>query len=120
MKIKRLAAALFALMLLMAQTALADGDAVVDDFIARMVIEADGSLSVEETITYSVTDSINGFTRDIDPSFGSGYSNFSAARIIDGGEIAMQYDESAVRGDEGVYYAEQQSNGLVRYYMFVP
>lgn len=121
MKMKRLAAALLTfIMLLIAQTALAGGDAIVDDFTARMVIGIDGSLSVEETITYSVTDSINGFTRDIDPSFGSGYSDFSAARIIDGSEIAMRYDESAARGDEGVYYAEQQDNGLVRYYMFVP
>ena len=121
MKMKRLAAALLTfIMLLIAQTALAGGDAIVDDFTARMVIGIDGSLSVEETITYSVTDSINGFTRDIDPSFGSGYSDFSATRIIDGSEIAMRYDESAARGDEGVYYAEQQDNGLVRYYMFVP
>lgn len=121
LKMKRLAAALLTfIMLLIAQTALAGGDAIVDDFTARMVIGIDGSLSVEETITYSVTDSINGFTRDIDPSFGSGYFDFSAARIIDGSEIAMRYDESAARGDEGVYYAEQQDNGLVRYYMFVP
>ena len=106
LKMKRLAAALLTfIMLLIAQTALAGGDAIVDDFTARMVIGIDGSMSVEETITYSVTDSINGFTRDIDPSFGSGYSDFSAARIIDGSEIAMRYDESAARGDEGVYYA---------------
>ena len=59
LKMKRLAAALLTfIMLLIAQTALAGGDAIVDDFTARMVIGIDGSLSVEETITYSVTDSI--------------------------------------------------------------
>lgn len=120
LKINRFFALCAALMLLIMPVARADGDAIVDDFSTCIVIEADGSLSVEETLTYSVTDSINGFTRDVDPSFGSGYSDFSAARIIDGREIAMQYDESAQKGDAGVYYAEQRDNGLVRYYMFAP
>lgn len=97
--------------------ALADSDAFISAFDMDAVISRTGALEVTEKVTYNVTDNINGFTRDIDPSFGTGISDFTAA-YADGG--TLEYDASAQKGDTGVYKSEQLSGGLVRYYIFAP
>ena len=121
-QVRRLATLVMALavMLMTASMARAAGDATADNFDMHITVNADGSMMFEEHITYTTTDRINGFTRDVDPSFGSGCSDFMASRVIDGAEQPLTYDTSAQKGDEGVYYGENLSNGLVRYYMFVP
>lgn len=118
---KRFAAALMALVLLMAcHTALAGSDAYVSDFRADIVVRADGALEVQELLTYQVEDHINGFTRDIDPTIGTGVTGFGAALSTAQGDLEFVYDGGALKGDAGVYYAENLDNGLIRYYIFLP
>ena len=118
---KRFAAALIALVLLMAcQTALAGSDAYVSDFRTDIVVRADGALEVQELLTYQVQDHINGFTRDIDPTIGTGMTGFGAALSTTLGDREFVYDGGALKGDAGVYYGEYLDNGLIRYYVFLP
>ena len=123
-QVKRLAtlivAVALAVIMMTASVALADGDATADNFDMYVTVNADGSMTFEEHIMYTATDKINGFTRDVDPSFGSGCSDLEAAQVVDGVEQPLTYDTTAQKGDQGVYYGENMSNGLIRYYMFVP
>lgn len=118
---KRLAAAMLAaLLMLICAAAAADSDADVLSFDVRAVVTREGALNVTETLKYRVTDDINGFTRDIDPSFGTGVEGFSAAIARPEGELELVHDPDARRGDSGVYSFEQRNGGMLRYYIYSP
>lgn len=115
-----LAAVALALAALMACGAAgADGDAEVENFEAEVVVTRDGALEFTERLTYYVTDGINGFTRDLDPSFGSGIADFGV-RLLGAADGEFSLDEGAREGDSGVFYSERLDNGLVRYYIYLP
>ena len=65
--------------LMICGVASAGDDATVERFNAEVVVTRDGALEFTETLTYYVSDDINGFTRDIDPSFGSGIEDFGVS-----------------------------------------
>ena len=104
--------------LMICGVASAGDDATVERFNAEVVVTRDGALEFTETLTYYVSDDINGFTRDIDPSFGSGIEDFGVKFVDSGEEFA--YNADARNGDSGVFDSVRLSNGLERYYVYLP
>ena len=103
--------------------ALAASDARITDFDAYIEVAEDGSLNICEVIAYYVTDTINGFTRDIDEGQGhrARHEDFSVALLDDNGnEMPLSYDANARKGDDMVYEGGYTDNGLYRYRVYLP
>lgn len=115
------------LLCIFSTTGLADGSVYVDKYTIYAQIHGDGSMSVQEVLTYNFNGSFNGILRDIDTSGASAIEEIQVFESSVVGPESLQDIslkeyipvEEGNKGDDGVFTIEEQG-GLQSLAIFSP
>lgn len=92
----------------------------IPNFDIKTVVNSDGSINMEELITFDFDGNFNGAYRDISTNKTGGVENINVSLIQDGQAEKFKKVDSAKNGQNGVYQILNQDSNIKRIKIFCP